>query len=120
MSATITANNGAGTTSPLVVLGYETELPGRNIIHDLIGGGIAVALVAPRPRAGVLRMGYEVEADAWAALTLHAEKSAFTLTETDRPAVGMSYVLNGAARLILEDQTRNLWQIEVPYQEVIV
>ena len=42
MTATITASNGAGTTAPQrALLPYEPTLRSRNVIHKLIGGGIA-------------------------------------------------------------------------------
>lgn len=139
MTATIIANNGAGSTSPVLVIGYDTERPIRNIVHDLIGGDIAAVLAPARPRAGDLQLLYTdgtppsgyawvdgyyvpaipgVESEAWAAFNLHAEATTFTLTETERPEVGMSYVVVGNPRLTLDSQTRNAWVVTVPYQEV--
>lgn len=118
MSSTITATSGAGTTSPTLILGYATSRESRNIVHDIIGGGIAVALVAPRPRSGDLRLFYPEEADAWAALALHGHETTFSLTDTDRPGIGMTYVVNGSVSLALDEQTRTRWTVTVPYQEV--
>lgn len=118
MTSSIIANNGAGSTAPTLILGYETGRESRNVVHDLIGGGIAVALVAPRPRSGDLRLFYPAEADAWAALALHSHESTFSLTDSDRPGVGMTYVANGRIALALDDQTRTRWVVTVPYQEV--
>ena len=118
MSTTITATNGAGATSPSLILGYEADREGRNIVHDLIGGGIAVALIAPRPRSGDLQLFYPVEADAWASVALHAEESSFSVTDTDRPAVGMTYVVTDGVKIALDSQTRNRWVVTVSFQEV--
>ncbi len=118
-STTITGSGVVGgTTYPVMVLGYETDREGRNIVHDLIGGGVAVALIAPRPRSGELRLLYASEALALAAVSLHANETTFTLTNTDRPAIGMAYVVNGSVRLELDPQTRRMWTVTVPYQEV--
>lgn len=121
MTTTITADDASGTTTPLLVLGYDTARQSRNIVHDLIGGGIAVALIAPRPRSGVLELLYSVEADAWAALALHARETTFTLVDTDVPDVNMSYLLNGTADLglSLDQDTRKVWVLAVPYQEIV-
>lgn len=120
-SASITANGTpGGTTIPTLVLGYETSMESRNIIHDLIDGGIAASLIAPRPRSGDLRLFYPAEADAWASFGLHSLKTTFTLTEASRPSIGMTYVVSGALRLELDDQTRDVWVVTVPYQEVVV
>jgi hypothetical protein len=117
--ATITATNGAGTTSPLEVLGYETNRESRNIVHDLIDGGIAVALISPRPRSGELRLLYPNEAEAWASLALHAQETSFALIDGDVPAVGMTYVVApGSVRLTLDPETNAAWTLTVPYQEI--
>lgn len=107
-----------GTTSPQLVLGYDTARAGRNIVHDLIGGGIAVALIKPRLRSGRLELLYPVEADAWACLALHGLETTFQLTDTDVPAIGMRYVLDGEIELRLDEQTQAVWIVTVPYQEV--
>jgi hypothetical protein len=119
MTTTITAASG-GSTSPLLILGYGTGRPGRNIIHDLIGGGIAAVLIAPRPRAGTLELLYESEAEAFAALDLHCSETTFTLTSTDRPAVDMTYVIADGSepRLDLDPETLRMWVHRVPYQEI--
>lgn len=119
MVSLITANDGTtNTTSPLVVLGYQTARESQNIVHDLIGGGIAVTLIRPRPRKGTLELGYLLEADAAAALALHARETTFTLTDSDRASVTMTYVVDGSISLELFDETRDRWVVSVDYQEV--
>jgi hypothetical protein len=118
MSSFITANNGAGSTSPVMILGYSTTRDSRNIVRDLIGGGIAVSLIAPRLRSGSLNLFYSDEAQAWTALNLLSNESAYALTDTDRPDIGMTFVVNGPLALDLDDQTRDLWTITLPYQEI--
>jgi hypothetical protein len=114
----ITANNGAGSTAPTVIDGYETERESRNVVHDLIGGGIAVTLILPRPRSGELTLHYATEVQAWGALALLSNESAYTLTDSDRPGVGMTFVVNGSVQLALDDDTRDTWTVSLPYQEI--
>ena len=119
MTSLIAANDGTGaTTSPALVLGYETEQESQNIVHDIIGGGIAITLVRPRPRAGRLRLFYLTEATANAARLLHARETTFTFTDTDLPTIAMTYALNGSISPALEDAGRKRWIVEVGYQEV--
>lgn len=115
---TITRVSDSATSSPDLVLGYATTRRSRNVIHDLIGGGIAVTLVATAPRSGTLELFYIDEAAAWAALELHTLADTFTLADTDRPDVGMTYVLSGDVGLSLDEQTRDHWVVTVDYQEV--
>jgi len=118
MTALITAETSLNTTTPALVLGYQTARTSRNIIHDLLSGEVGVALVAPRPRSGTLELLYPVEADAFTALNLHAEETVFTLTDTDRASVAMSYVVDGDITIELDDETRDHWVVSVGYQEV--
>jgi len=119
MSATISAANGAGTTSPLTILSpYETSWTSRNIVHDLVGGDIAVSLVKPRPRSGELALLYDNETDARAAADLHTQETTFTLTETDPASVSMTYAVDGQVRCALDESTLSAWIVSVGYQEV--
>lgn len=119
MASLITINDGTGdTSSPALVLGYQTRRDSQNIVHDIIGGGIAVTLVRPRPRAGTLELFYLTEADGFDALTKHARECTFTLSDTDRPSVNMIYTTDGSVGLRLDEQGRTRWVLSVDYQEV--
>ena len=120
MTATITANNGAGNTVPVDVLfPYEPKHASRNVIHDLIGGDIAVSLVAPNPRSGELALLYVTAADAWAAIALHKHPTTFTLTDSLSPWMDMTYVISGDLSPAPERETSGKrWIVKVGYQEV--
>jgi hypothetical protein len=119
MSATIAATNGSGSTTPLTVLSpFESRRESRNVVHDLTGGGIAVSLVTPRPRSGTMELLYPDEAAAYAAEALHTGDTSFTLTETDRPHLSMTYVVSGGVAVRLDEDTLELFILAVDYQEV--
>ena len=119
MSATISATNGAGSSVATTTLSpYEFAYTGRNVILDLLDGGIAVALVTPRPSSGTLEFLYPDEDSARAAAVLHREESTFVLADDDRPAVGLEYVVDGDVRLRLDEDTLTQWVLSVDYQEV--
>lgn len=118
MATVITVNDGTGTTvSPTLVLGYATARESQNIVHDIVGGGIAVTIIRPRPRSGTLELFFTEETPAFAALEVFARESTFTLSDTDRPSVNMTYVINGTADLAL-DSSRKRWTLSAGYQEV--
>lgn len=117
MPHTITANNGAGSTVPTAIEGYNPSRESRNVVYDLLDGGIAVAYVPPRPRSGTLKMLYRSQTDAFTAYNLHAVPTAFTLSSTDLPAIGMTYVLDGALDIDV-DAELGTWWVSVGYQEV--
>ena len=118
MSATITASNGAGSTVPhFITLPYDTGHQSRSVVHDLIGGGIAVSVVAPRPRSGELVLLYTDEGTANSARLLHLHETTFTLTETSTPTANMTYVVDGEVRVSL-GVDGHAWMVSIGYQEV--
>lgn len=117
---TITALDGTGaSSSPTLVLGYEAARGSRNIVHNLIGGGIGVTLIPPAPRSGTLQLFYPAEADAAAALALHARPCLFQITESGRESVDMVYIQTGELSIRLEASTADHWVVAVGYQEVV-
>lgn len=119
MTDTITAQDGtAAATTPVLVLGYDTTRESRNIVHDTLDGGIAVVMIPPRPRSGELRLFYPAESDARDAAELLARDTSFLLVSTERPTIGMTFVLSGRLRTELDDRTRNAWTVTAGYQEI--
>lgn len=119
MVTLITVNDDtAATTSPELILGYETARRGRNVFHEILGGGTAVSLVPADPRSGTLRLYYPLEADAVASVELHSRGETLTLTETDRDSVDMTYALDGAVGYALDEETRDDWVVTVDYREL--
>lgn len=118
MTTTITRASDSATTVPDLVLGYESRRSSRSVVHDLIGGGIAVTLVEPRLRSGKLELFYPDEADAWVSFNLHGVADVFTVGSDDVPDIDMAYVVDGDVSIALDDQTRAVWVVSVGYQEV--
>ena len=118
MTALITATTGGATTSPLLVLGYEATAESQNVVHQLIGGGIAVTLAEANPRTGTLHLLYADEALAFACLALHRAATTFTLTGTSRTPLHMMYAVNGRVGLTLAENRKH-WTVTVVFQEVL-
>lgn len=116
-SNTITRASDDETTLPLLILGYQTRMQGRSVVTDLLDGGIAVTLVKPRPRSGTLQLLYADSFSAWAAVALHQTVDTFNLVSTEQPDINMDYIVTGVAPA-LEDQTRQLWEVSIEYQEI--
>lgn len=121
MTNTITVQDGSGaTTTPALILGYDTSSQSRNRVFDTLDGGILVAVYPTRPRAGTLRLFYLEETAAATARDLHTREATFTLASTERPSINMAYAVFGAVRLELDPETRDRWTVEVGYQEIVV
>lgn len=119
MSATITANNGAGSVAVLSVLvPYDTTTQGRNVLHYLTGGGIAVSLIASDLRSGTYDALFDNEGDAWDCERLHRGATSLTLVDTSRPSVGMTYVVTDGVTVTLDEATQTTWVVSITYQQV--
>lgn len=118
MTSLIVPNNGSTeNASPVLILGYETSIESQNIVHQIIGGGTAHTLIRPNARNGSLELFFTDEASAFDAFNLHKLEATFTVTDTDRPSVNMTYVVDGSVDLRLTDD-RKRWVVTVGYQEV--
>lgn len=118
MSATL--SDGTTTITPLDVVGITESRPSGNRRHSLLGGGVVVSLVSAGLRNGVMELLFDSEADAAAAVEFHRAAAVFSYTDPDRLTMAMSYVLADGGDLVrtLDEETRFVWIVSVPYQEV--
>jgi len=120
MTNTITGYPGATTTTPELILDWETTQETRNVFHPILfSRSPAVTIRDTSLRAGTLNLFYTTEAAAISCRELHSTKTYFSLTSTEIDEANIEkYVVAGAITAVLEDTTRKLWTISVEYQEV--
>jgi hypothetical protein len=143
MTATITS--GVYTITPTIIDGYSSTRASQNVVRTILGSSIpAVSLRPALLRSGTLQLifgdtgptfseyivvdgivvesgetpGVDAEAASLVAETLHATGGVFTLSETSRSRVGMTYVVSGNVTRKLDDTTRAVWIVTVDFQEV--
>ncbi|WIA98027.1 hypothetical protein [Curtobacterium sp. MCBA15_004] len=106
-------------TRPLLVNGWEEEADSLNVVNAVIGGGFDVTLRDASLRKGAFELVYPVddEAAAAAAFAMHRRPTTLTISDSDRPSIAMTYVVNGRISRTL-DPDRMYWLIRVEYQEV--
>lgn len=119
MSITITALDVAGgTTSPTVLYGWAPRTESANIVHNLLTpGAIAIVLHGDMPRSGSLSLVYDNDTDAEAARLLLGRPCLFTLTDSERPVVDMTFARYGQMSPAIHDEVENVWVFDVGYQE---
>lgn len=118
MTTTITI---AGTTyTPTLVDGYESHRRAQSIVHVVIGSATPDVTLRPAlMRTGVLRLVFASEAESKACETAHAGAVTCQLASTDRASIPMTYVVaDGDVVRTLDDQTRNVWILQIPFQEI--
>lgn len=108
------------TSSPALVVGYDSARAGRNVFNPVLGRGYPdVTLQPATPRTGTLTFLFTSEADAAECERMHRGIDLLTLTDSDLSTIGMTYVLDGNLRRQLDPETLSVWTVAVDYQEVI-
>lgn len=114
-----TISHAGGVITPTIVDGYQARREARTIVHPIVNrSNPDVTLRAAGLRVGQLRCVFAVEAAAVDAFNVFAVPQVFALTDPDR-AIGMSFVVaDGEIEIGLDDETRDVWVIVVPFVEV--
>lgn len=113
---TTTITYGTTSTSPYMLLGYRTTVQKPIRLHAIIGRGDPdVTLSETGTRSGTLSCFYAEEGEALAALDVLRQVGTFTLTDTDLPDIGMTFV---ASSLSLRYDQKH-WVLDVTYTEVL-
>lgn len=117
--ATITST--AGSITPMLVLvdGYSQSGTSANIVHELVGGTIAVSLAPDLPRTGTLSLLFATPALAEIAREFHTTGDVFTLVDSDTPQASMTYVRQGPMSVKINSDVTERWALEVGFQEVV-
>lgn len=116
-----TITSGTTTITPTLVDGYTAGQDARTISHPILGTGRDDLTLRPAgPRSGTLHLLFSLESAANTARIALSGTSVWTFTDPDRTTLNMSFAVEGGTlSTVLEDQTRNLWFLEVPFREVL-
>lgn len=141
--------NGTLTFFPTVVDGYESARETATVVHQILDRANPDVTIRPAGlRTGTLRLvfanpdvayigalitigGYvfentdpnsplSAEQMARACEDAHAQGGVFTLMSTDRYSIEMSYVANGTIARSLDEDTRQVWIVEIDFHEVVL
>lgn len=110
----------AGVITPEVVDGYEATSEARTIVHTILGREDPdITLRPPGLRTGALTLVFATGAAAASAEAVLRFPQVLELSDTDAPNVAMSFVVaTGDIAPKLDPETRRVWTLTVPFQEV--
>lgn len=116
-----TITHAAGVIVPVVAGGWEATRPARSVVHEVLGRSDPDVTLRPAgTRRGTLRLVFAAEADAADASVVLGRGEVFTFADPDRGTLGMSFVVaDGDVSLSLDDETRDVWIVLVPFVEVV-
>lgn len=110
----------SGVIVPTIVDGYQARREARTIVHPIINRpNPDVTLRAAGLRTGALRCVFADEAEALSAFGIFSSPQVLALTDPDRASIAMSFVVaDGDLDIALDEVTRNVWIVRVPFVEV--
>ena len=115
-----TITHDAGVITPQLVDGYQASSEARTIVHPILNRSSPdITFRAAGLRTGTFRCLFRLEVDAVDAFAVFRTPQVLTITDDARTGIGMSFVVaDGDISVELDDKTRDLWWVEVPFQEV--
>lgn len=108
-----------GSFSPYLRLNAEQTLPSRNIIHELLGGGVAVTFGGDTLHNTTLEMLFTSEADSLDAYNKLNAGHVFELTDYSKTSTSMYFVVAGSITRQYLTESEDTWLISVDVQEVV-
>lgn len=116
--ATITYTGGT-VQAPLLALAdtFKASRGANNVVHELLGGGVAFSLQSGKSRTGTLRLLYATKAKAMTALGQLSLPVLYTFTETT-PAETFTFAVAGPVSYELDTDGQTKYIITVPYRAV--
>lgn len=122
MTTITSSQQGNPTSTPTLVVGYESSRDSRNVFKPVYTNATPaedVALRAAGPRTGRITYLYRSEGLSRDAETMHRGPYTFTLVDPDVPSVNMTYAVDGQITRRLDPDTRTIWLLEVGFREVV-
>ncbi len=114
-----TISDGTTTITPQLVLGWESSSASNNIFHTVIGRSDPdVTLRGLATPTGTLKLLFVSQIAANACLALHQQAKTFVVTDSDITAANMTYAVAGVVTVTLDEETRAVWTVTVPFQVV--
>jgi hypothetical protein len=108
-----------GNFSPLLRLSAEQSIASRNIIHELLGGGVAVTFGGDTLATSTLEMLFTSEAASLDAYNKLNTGHVFQLTDYSKTSTSMYFVVSGTITRTLEINSEDTWLITCDIQEVV-
>lgn len=108
------------TTTPELVVGFESTAESNNLSHQLASGRTIPFFREASGRRGRFSLFYGTDetASRTAELLFLNTAGYFELEDTDRPSVEMTFWVSGRVTRGLDRDSRDHWLVTVEYEEV--
>lgn len=107
-----------GSFSPLLRMTASAAINTRNIIHELLGGGVAVTFGGEGQSTSSLEMLFTSEADSLEAYTQLNTGHIFELVDYSKTSTSMYFVVSGSINREYVIESEDTWTISCDIQQV--
>jgi hypothetical protein len=108
-----------GTFSPYLRLTANQTINSRNVIHELLGGGVSVTFGGSAKAVTSLEMLFTSEADSLEAYNQLNTGHVFELEDYSKTSTSMFFVVAGSINREYLTESEDTWLITVDVQEVV-
>lgn len=108
-----------GSFSPYLRMTAESTISSRNIVHELLGGGVAVTFGGDSLATSTLDMLFTSEADCLEAYTQLNTGHIFELTDYSKTSTSMYFVVSGNLSRAFQVESEDTWVITCDIQQVV-
>jgi hypothetical protein len=109
----------AGSFSPYLRLNANQTIESRNVVHELLGGGVSVTFGGDSKATTTLEMLFTSEADSLEAYTQLNEGHVFELEDYSKTSTSTFFVVAGGISREYITESEDTWLISVDIQEVV-
>jgi len=107
-----------GSFSPLMRISAQESIDSRNVIHDLLGGGVAVTFGENALSTSTLEMVFTNEEQCMIAFTQLKTGHIFYLEDYSKTSTSIYFVVAGALQREYIIESKDTWTITVDIQQV--
>lgn len=108
-----------GSFSPLLRTNASLSISSRNLIHPLLGGGVAVTFGGDTLATSSLEMVFTSEVAALDAYTQLNTGHIFQLTDYSKPSTSLYFAVAGEINREYLTETDDTWLVTCDIQEVV-
>lgn len=115
----IVITSDVGTFTPALRVGAAETIASRNVVHPLLGGGVAVTFGGAAESTTTLELVFKTEALALDAYNQLNTGHVFQITDTNKPTTSQYFSVAGNLTREYNGDTPDVWVITVDVQKVV-
>lgn len=115
----VIVSSDVGTFTPAMRVGATETIATRNVVHELLGGGVAVTFGGAAESTTTLEFVFKSESAALTAYNQLNTGHVFQITDTNKPTTSQYFTVAGNLTREYNVDTPDVWVITVDVQKVV-